>query len=112
MVETARIGILYRGKSHIRSIRIFHPESVGDELAEMDSLGAVEEWMEKSGSERQTDASYLDYFYRCLDEQVEFYYLYEVGVGWKVGCTMRELPVRGKLVGLEEWLQWKAVESV
>ena len=110
-MECARVGVLYRGKGQIQSLRISHGKNIGEELAGLASLNQVEEWMEER-KERQEDTSYLAYFYRCLEEQVEFYYLYEAGKGWRVGCTMRELPLRGKLVGLEEWLHWEAVEAV
>ncbi len=77
-------------------------------------MDAVEDWMKgRGGSEgvrAVMDHSYLDYFYRCLDEVVEFYYLYEEDVGWKCGCTTRDLPHRGRLVALEDWLHWRAIE--
>lgn len=121
MSETARVGVLYRGKGRIQSLRMVHREELGEELAGLHSLDAVEEWMvgiAKSGEGREgredqeEDRSYLDYFYRCLDEGAEFYYLYECGVGWKVGCTMKDVPVRGRLVGLDDWLHWKVLEGV
>jgi len=109
---TARIGILYRKRGYIQSIRVPEGEAVAHTVAELTSVDAVEDWMKGDRKEKgdRKDPSYLDYFYRCLDEVVEFYYLYEEGVGWKCGCTMRDLPHRGRLVALEDWLRWRAIE--
>ena len=123
----ARIGILYRKRGYIQSIRVPEGEAVADTLVELSGVDEVEDWMKgrkegrggetqerhekKERKERQEkDPSYLDYFYRCLDEDVEFYYLYEESIGWKCGCTMRDLPHRGRLVALEDWLRWRAIE--
>ena len=115
MSETARVGVLYRGKGRIQSLRMVHRDELGEELAGLQSLDAVEEWMvegAKGGQDQDDDRSYLEYFYRCLDEDVSWYYLYESGVGWKVGCTMKDVPVCGRLVGLDDWLHWKLLEGV
>ena len=123
MSETARVGVLYRGKGKIYSLQMVHRDQFGEELAGLQSLDAVEEWMmgaakrakSREGGEVQDqddDRSYMDYFYRCLDEDVSWYYLYESGVGWKVGCTMKDVPVCGRLVGLDDWLHWKVLEGV
>lgn len=128
---TARVGLLYRARGYILSIRVPEGETVADRLATMTRKEEVEEWMEErirvsagtsrastSGAGRSTsvkgdhDPSYFDYFYRCLDEDVDFYYLYDDTIGWRCGCTQRELPIRGRLVGLEDWLQWRAMEEV
>lgn len=117
MSETARVGVLYRGKGKIQSLRMVHREELGEELAGLPSLDAVEEWMVgmakgAEGKDQDDDRSYLDYFYRCLDEDVSWYYLYEDSVGWKVGCTMKDVPVRGRLIRLDDWLHWKLLEGV
>jgi hypothetical protein len=111
-------------------------EAIGEELIEYTNLEDVEDWMKekiqarkeaetrkevetrKRGEGREgeeeavpeEDRSYLDYFYRSLDEQAEFYYLYEQGVGWKCGCTTRDVSIRGRLVPLYDWLHWRAIE--
>lgn len=119
MSETARVGVLYRGKGNIQSLRMVHREELGEELTGLHSLDAVEEWMArvaakraKDSQDQDQDCSYMEYFYRCLDEDVSWYYLYEAGVGWKVGCTMKDVPVCGRLVGLDDWLHWKVLEGV
>jgi len=116
MTVTARVGLLYRARGYILSIRVPEGETMADRLATMTRKEEVEEWMEErirvKGTKGDHDPSYFDYFYRCLDEDVDFYYLYDETVGWRCGCTQRELPIRGRLVGLEDWLQWRAIEEV
>lgn len=103
-----RVGILYRGKGAIESLRIVHGR-IEDALIELGSLDDVEKWMEEMarGGNRDRDTSYLAYFYRCLEEDVAWYYLYEAGIGWKVGSTLRDMPVQGRLVPLADWIHWK-----
>ncbi len=117
MSVTGRVGILYRSRGIIRSIRIREGEEIAESLLLLDRVDDVEEWMKKANEgggakedKGEEDRSYLDYFYRCLDEGVEFYYLYEPAVGWKCGCTMRDLPICGRLIEMEEWLRWKNLE--
>lgn len=115
-----RVGILYRGARLIRSFRVSHGEVVsieegvkgmGEILDERWShveqntgvLESVEEWMDQeSQGKMEEDRSYLDFFYRCLNEDSEVYYLYEQGVGWACGNTTRETPIKSQLVRLAD----------
>ena len=119
-VMYGRIGILYRGAKFIRSFRISHGEvvsieegvkGVGEILDERWShvehnagvLEEVEEWIDqKSHGNMEEDRSYLEFFYRCLNEDSEYYYLYEQGVGWACGNTTQETPIKSQLVRLSD----------
>lgn len=69
------------------------------------------------------DNSYLAFFYRCLEEGSEFYYLYQtVGdEGWRCGGTTWDTPILGRLVpyeeareAVEDWsedLKWSATRG-
>jgi hypothetical protein len=48
------------------------------------------------------DNSMLGYFYRCMEEGSEFYYVYDVATGWRCGGVTWDTPLRGHLVGLDE----------
>lgn len=63
----------------------------------------VRSWFAQQSVEE--DDSYLAFFYRCLEEGSEFYYLYQaVGdeVGWRCGGTSWDTPILGRLVPYEE----------
>lgn len=120
MTYYARVGILYRGAGLIRSFNISHGEvvslqqgtkSIGEQLDEEwsylehneSTLEYVEEWVNKeSKGKLDIDRNYLDYFYRCLNENSEYYYLYEQGVGWACGNTTIETPIKSQLVRLRD----------
>ena len=140
---SGRVGILYRSSLCIRSFRVRDGsviqngngngngnekrECIGEQLNKRwggsevvhgkETLAEVEEWMETvSGGAMVEDHSYLEYFYRCLDEDSEFYYLYEQGVGWACGNTTKDTPIRSKLVRLADAIvdmeQWIALASI
>ena len=43
----------------------------------------------------------IAYFYRCMEEGTEFYYIYEED-GWRCGGVTGDTPLRGQLVSKEE----------
>ena len=96
----SRIG--YRVGERVRSIRmnrifggIGHVEAIGSEEKD------IMEWFRQQPCVDE-DKSMLAYFYRCMEEGSEFYYVYEAGTGWKCGGVTWDTPLRGHLVGLEE----------
>lgn len=121
----SRVGILDRAAHRIRSVR--RPRGVV--LEEMGLVGSevegddVRRWFSNQGHADEDD-SYLAFFYRCLDEGSEFYYLYQaVGdeAGWRCGGTTWDTPILGRLVGyqearvvVEEWyedLKWQTMRE-
>lgn len=134
MVKSARVGILYREAGFIHSFRISNGEvvapqenkekekekGIGEILDEqwnhvehnLVTLERIEEWMKnESNGKMEKDRGYLDYFYRCLNEDSEYYYLYEQGVGWACGNTTIQSPIKSQLVKLadaipemEQWM--------
>ena len=111
---TSRVGILDRSGYRIRSVR--RVQGVAS-VEEMGSDGDdIRIWFVNQSEEIGEDNSYIAFFYRCLEEGSEFYYLYEEGVGWRCGGTSWDTPILGRLVpyaearaAVEEWgedLKW------
>lgn len=97
----SRIGVLDRGAYRIRSVRrvqgVASLEGMGSTTEEVRSWLRVQE-------EAVEDNSYLAFFYRCLEEGSEFYYLYDLSStdGWRCGGTTWDTPILGRLVPYEE----------
>ena len=96
----SRIG--YRVGERVRSIRmnrifggIGHVEAIGSEEKD------IMEWFRQQPCVDE-DKSMLAYFYRCMEEGSEFYYVYEAATGWQCGGVTWDTPLRGRLVGLDE----------
>lgn len=96
----SRIG--YRVGERVRSIRmsrtfggIDHVEAIGGEEKD------IMEWFRQQPCVDE-DKSMLAYFYRCMEEGSEFYYVYEAGTGWQCGGVTWDTPLRGRFVGLDE----------
>ena len=73
---TARVGILYRKKGYIQSIRVLEGETIADTLEGLMDMDAVEDWMKGCGGSEGVravmDHSYLDYFYRVWMKSSSF----------------------------------------
>jgi hypothetical protein len=109
----SRIALLDRATHRIRSVR--RPQGVVLEelgLTEMDTE-EVQQWFSCQSVEE--DNSYLAFFYRCLEENSEFYYVYQES-GWRCGGITLDTPILGRLVpyaeakaAVEDWyedLKW------
>lgn len=101
-MEDVRSRVGYRIGDRIRSVRmnrifggIESVEAIGKEEQE------VIEWFQQQPYTDE-DGSMIAYFYRCMDEESEFYYLYDVTTGWQCGGVTWDTPLRGRLVGLNE----------
>jgi hypothetical protein len=124
MAVSCRVGILYRGEGVIESIflpfrgSVHEEKGVGRQLEDwwtdpqsVEEWKEIRQWMEEEGKGRlDRDRSYLEYFYRCLEEGSVYYYLYEHGVGWSCGDVTGKSPISSKLLKLsdaisemEEW---------
>jgi hypothetical protein len=124
MAVSCRVGILYRGAGVIESVllpfrgSVHEEKGVGRQLEEwwtdpqsVEEWKEIRQWMEEEGKGcLDRDRSYLEYFYRCLEEGSVYYYLYEHGVGWSCGDVTGKSPISSKLLKLsdaisemEEW---------
>lgn len=88
----SRVGILLNGQ--IWSVRMRRVEAFPSEV------GEIQEWLFQH-PQVEEDSCMIGYFYRCLEEESEFYYIYESD-GWKCGGVTWDTPLRGRLVPLEE----------
>ena len=90
-----RVGLMVGG--HVQSVRC-----KGITWTELPStLDEVREWFLQQ-SHVEEDTSMIGYFYRCMEEGAEFYYLYDESEGWRCGGVTTDTPLRGKLVSLDE----------
>jgi hypothetical protein len=107
--KSSRIGYLLSG-GRIRSVGVRQ----GITESEFSYMSDVREWFAQQFRESPVseDTSLISYFYRCMEEGTEFYYLYDETTGWRCGGVTLDTPLRGKLVPLdsargamEEWVE-------
>lgn len=119
----SRVGILDRGAHRIRSVRYVQGVSSLEEMGS--NREGIRLWIRNQEGVDEDD-SYLAFFYRCLNEGSEFYYVYDLSepqedVGWRCGGTTWNTPILGRLVpyeearsAIEDWyadLKWMVAEG-
>lgn len=92
---SSRIGLLLGGR--VRSVLCRN----GKGMEFPSTTDEVREWFLQQTSINE-DRSMIGYFYRCMEEGTEFYYLYDETTGWRCGGVTLDTPLRGKLVSLDE----------
>lgn len=113
----SRIAVLDRAAYRIRSVRRPQGVVLEEGWIEMEKE-EVHRWF--SSQPVEEDDSYLAFFYRCLDEGTEFYYLYQDS-GWRCGGITMDTPILGRLVpyaeakeAMEDWyedLKWSQAKG-
>ncbi len=107
---SSRVG--YRIGDRVRSIRMNRVFGGPDSVEAIG--GSEQEVMDWFRQQPYTDEDkgMIGYFYRCMEEGSEFYYIYDVVKGWECGGVTGDTPLRGRLVELkearevmEEWIE-------
>lgn len=126
-----RVGILYRRRNVLRSVSVQWKGSLvelGDfllnqfhEVASEDTLECIEtlltgvlscggKW--SSGPVAGEDRSDMDYFYRTLLEEGEYFFVFEPEMGWKCGTTLSSVPMTGRWMHLSDAIPlWEVAEQ-
>jgi hypothetical protein len=96
-VARSRIGIQFPS-GIVRSLRV---DRDAFRIVERIEEGeAVREWFEQQ-EQVQEDTSMIGYFYRCMEEGSDLYYVYHEAIGWRCGGVVGDTPLRGGLFSLE-----------